>query len=173
MKRRFRRPRPFRWALLILVVVLMGVRIARREDASASPESLVEGPYRVRRVIDGDTLQLENNARIRLIGADTPETVHPKRPAEAWGPEATEFTRRFVSDGLVHLRFDRERLDRYDRFLAYVWVEDRLLNEALISAGLARARLEFHYAESMKRRFRQAQSQAQRANLGIWSAEPR
>ena len=60
-----------------------------------------EGPYRVQRVVDGDTLLLDNQWRVRLIGADTPETVHPERPVEPWGPEATEFTRQCLAEALA------------------------------------------------------------------------
>ena len=43
---------------------------------------------RVKRVIDGDTLLLTNGERVRLIGVDTPETKHPKKPVERFGKEA-------------------------------------------------------------------------------------
>ena len=133
------------------------------------PEALPEGRFRVDRVVDGDTLLLANGARIRLIGADTPETVKPGVPKQAWGPEATRFTQDFVAGGTVRLQMDRERVDRYGRFLAYVWVEDRMLNEELIRSGLARARTEFFYSRSMKTRFTRAEQEAKDAGRGIWS----
>src|SRR5262245_64178349 len=105
----------------------------------------------VRRVIDGDTIIVEPEATIRLIGVDTPETVKPEHPVEPWGPEATEFTREFLAGGAARLSFDRERVDRFGRFLAYVWVDDRLLNEELLREGLARYEPRFHYSESFKR----------------------
>ncbi|MCX7426617.1 MAG: thermonuclease family protein [Planctomycetia bacterium] len=168
---RRRRIRP-RDAILLLVVVALVVG-ARRwyGDAEPSrPESLAEDAYQVQRVVDGDTLLLANEARIRLIGADTPETVKPNWPVEPWGPEATEFTKQFVAGGEVWLRFDRERQDRYGRFLAYVWVGDRMLNEELIRAGLAKAEMGFRYSSSMKTRFRRAEQEARAAQRGIWSA---
>lgn len=109
---------------------------------------------------------------MRLIGVDTPETVKPDHPVEPFGPEATQFTRRFLSAGAVHLKFDDERVDRFGRILAYVWVGDRLLNEELLKVGLARFEPDFHYSEQMKHRFRQAQEEAQRAGIGIWSHLP-
>jgi micrococcal nuclease len=93
------------------------------------PEVLAEGLYDVQRVVDGDTLLLANHARVRLIGADTPETVKPNHPVEPWGPEASEFSRQFVAGRQVRLELDRERLDKFGRILAYVWVGDRMLNE--------------------------------------------
>jgi micrococcal nuclease len=49
---------------------------------------------KVKRVIDGDTIMLESGERVRLIGVDTPETVHPKKPVEKFGKEASAFTKR-------------------------------------------------------------------------------
>jgi len=50
----------------------------------------------VKRVIDGDTIQLSNGERVRLIGVDTPETKHPKKPVEYFGKEASAFTKKMV-----------------------------------------------------------------------------
>jgi len=155
--------------LLLAVVALWALH--RAWDGSrrvVAPESLEEASYAVRRGVDGDTLLLANGARVRLIGVDAPETVKPNWPVEPWGPEASEFTRRFVAGGAVRLQFDRERLDRYDRFLAYVWVGDRMLNEELLRAGLARVERRFRYSQSMKRRFGQAEEEAKIERRGIW-----
>lgn len=74
-------------------------------------------------------------------------------------------------------KFDKERIDRYDRFLAYVWYvdpdseESLLLNEELLRAGLAWARLGYSYSDAMKRRFRAAELEAKGAKRGIWSKQ--
>jgi micrococcal nuclease len=139
------------------------------------PKSLVEGEYRVERVVDGDTLLLANGATIRLQGVDTPETVKPDHPVEPVGPEASRFTQTFIAEGkgTVRLQFDRERVDRNDRFLAYVWVGDRMLNEELVRAGLATAETGFRYSAAMKTRFRRAEEEAKAAERGIWSGKRR
>lgn len=108
-------------------------------------------------------------ATVRLIGVDTPETVKPEHPVEPFGPEATAFTRQFLSGGTARLSFDRERVDRFGRFLAYVWVSEKILNEELLREGLARYEPQFHYSQAMKERFRRAQQQARQAQVGIWS----
>ncbi len=137
--------------------------------APPDAEPLPSGRYQLEYVFDGDTLLLATGQRVRLIGVDTPETVKRDHPVEPFGPEATQFTREFVAGGEVRLEFDRERLDRYGRWLAYVWVGERMLNEELVRAGLARFEPEYHYSETMKRRFRIAQQEAQSARRGIWS----
>jgi micrococcal nuclease len=177
----FRRRAPSRAAVvrswrLAIVLSLLAVAVLLRfwQDRSrpAAPENLAEGAYAVRRVVDGDTLLLENGARVRLIGVDTPETVKPDWPVEPFGPEASKFTKDFLSRGEVYLTFDLEKLDRYGRFLAYAWRDDRmeqLLNEEIVRAGLAKAKTGYRYSSSMKRRFSHAEDEAKTARRGIWS----
>lgn len=166
LPRRFRR----RAIVLLAVAVLVGLQAWRSCRSLPAPQSLAEGIHAVDRVVDGDTLLLAGGQRIRLIGVDTPETVKPDHPIEPWGPEAAEFTRQFVAARPVRLSFDRERLDRFDRYLAYAWVDERLLNEELLRAGLARWEPGYHYSQAMKTRFRRAQQEAQNARRGLWSA---
>ena len=64
------------------------------------------------RVIDGDTLVMENGERVRLIGVDTPETKHPAKPVEHFGKEAAVFTRRMVEVKRVRLEFDPANASR-------------------------------------------------------------
>lgn len=168
---RYRARRPLALVGLFLVIALLRFWASDHRPLSP-PEGLEEGRHRVRRVVDGDTLLLESGARVRLIGADTPETVKPNHPVEPYGPEATEFTKQQVrsAGGEVRLQMDREQKDRFGRFLAYVFVGDQMLNEELIRRGLATARTEFNYSSSMKRRFRRAEEEARLAGRGIWSS---
>ncbi|MES1213392.1 MAG: thermonuclease family protein [Singulisphaera sp.] len=153
--------------LFALVAALQSWRGCSLEVRESQP--MPEGHYRVLRVVDGDTLLMQDHKRLRLMGVDTPETVKEDTPVQPWGPEATEFTREFVGPGEVRLQFDRERTDRFGRYLAYVWVGDRMLNEELLRAGLARWEPGYHYSQSMKTRFRKAQREAQQGQRGIWS----
>jgi micrococcal nuclease len=175
---RFRSMRlPRRPWLAVLLVVLLAALAAWQQRypesfRAASPSDLETGTYRVARVVDGDTIVIVLNGekeRVRLIGANTPETVKPDWPIEPWGPEASQFTKKFLAQGKVRLEFDGQRRDKYDRMLAYVWVDDRMLNEELIRAGLARAEMQYHYSKEMKSRFRRAESEARAAQRGIWS----
>ena len=82
--------------LFTAVLNLLGCSVADRA-----------GNYRiVERVIDGDTLVMENGERVRLIGVDTPETKHPTKPVEHFGKEAAAFTQRIVEGKRVRLEFD-------------------------------------------------------------------
>ena len=160
--------------LLFVVAAMVLAQLWHEHNRPIPPQALDEGTYRVRRVVDGDTLLLDNDARIRLICADTPETVKPNHPVEPFGPEATQFTKDFLASGEVYLTFDRQKVDRYDRFLAYAWLDERMermLNEELIRAGLAEAKTGYPFSSRMKKLFRRAEDEAKAARRGIWSAE--
>jgi micrococcal nuclease len=157
--------------LLVLCCLLIVWRLFEVGGTATGPELLEEGTHQVRRVIDGDTLLLESGARVRLQGIDTPETVTENQPVEAWGPEASRFTKDFVERAgrCVRLTFSLERKDRHDRFLAFVWNGDVMLNEELVRSGLADARLDYRYSGTMKRRLEKAETEARKAGRGIWS----
>jgi len=153
--------------------VLLLVRQFSNEPPVATPHRPpAAGSHDVVRVVDGDTIVFAPKMRVRLIGVNTPESVKPDSPVEPWGPEASAFTRKFLASGTAQLEFDRERYDQYGRFLAYVWVGDRMLNEELLRAGLARWERNYNYSVEKKARFRAAQEEARRAGRGIWSNEP-
>lgn len=171
-RRAARRRLSRRWQTAALALLLSALLICWRWPQPfrpSGPQTLHEGTHRLERVIDGDTLLLANGARVRLIGVDTPETVRPNHPPQPWGLEAARLTRRLVSGGEVRLEFDGPRKDRYGRFLAHVWVGNRMLAEELVRAGLATAETRYDYAYDVKVRLLEAQAEARAARLGIWS----
>jgi len=154
---------------VIVAAVVLVARSFQKQEHAEPVDELASGVHHVQRAVDGDTLILSGGARVRLIGVDTPETVKPNTPVEPFGPEASQFTKNFVAGAEVRLEFDGDRRDKYGRYLAYVWVGDRMLNEELLLAGLAVAETQYRYSAAMKDRFRRAQAQAQAARRGIWS----
>lgn len=128
----------------------------------------------VTHVIDGDTIRVGRGWRqttVRLVGVDTPETVHPNKPVQYYGPEASAFTGRSLEGRRVRLQVKPlERRDHYGRLLAYVVLEDgTLFNRELVRLGYARAltRYPFRHRQS----FVEAEAEAKRSRRGLW-AEP-
>ncbi|HEX5913112.1 MAG TPA: thermonuclease family protein [Rubrobacter sp.] len=124
----------------------------------------------VTRVIDGDTVEAVLDDQIldvRLIGIDTPETVHPSEPVGCYGPAASSFTTRMLEGQVVELEFDVERVDRYGRTLAYVWLDEQLFNETLLSRGFAQVST-FPPNVKYVDRFLAAQREARANERGLW-----
>jgi endonuclease YncB( thermonuclease family) len=131
--------------------------------SSTPPATLVK----VRRAIDGDTLELSTGETVRLIGVDTPETKHPKKPVERFGKEAAAFTKRLVEGKEVRLEYDQQRADKYGRTLAYVYLADgTFLNAEIVRQGygFAYTRFPFTYLEE----FRRLEREAREAKRGLW-----
>lgn len=101
-----------------------------RDDSHCGPAEAV-----VAEVIDGDTIVLENGDRVRYLMVDTPEVTQGKN--ECWGNEARSFNASLVLGQIVSLRYDAECKDRYGRWLAYVSVGGREVNELLLERGHA------------------------------------
>lgn len=125
----------------------------------------------VTRVIDGDTIVIDGNKKIRLIGIDTPETVHSSKPVEFYGKEASKFTKQMIEGKKIRLEYDVQRTDRYRRTLAYVYLEDgTFLNAELVKQGYAKIST---YPSNVKYvdLFLKLQQDARENNRGLWNKE--
>lgn len=93
--------------------------------------------------VDGDTAKFitsDGEKTTRFLAIDTPETVHPKKKAEPFGKEASEYTCHALSHAKeIVLEYDpgSEKVDKYDRYLAWVFVDGTLLQQKLVEEGLA------------------------------------
>jgi micrococcal nuclease len=138
-----------------------------RQPRGAPAPAATSGSLRVRQVLDGDTLTVSGVGIVRLIGVDSPEKQGGFREAEPFGDDAAAFLKRLVEGKLVRLEYDGDRKDRYDRTLAYVFLEDgTLVNEAIIRGGWAETYRSFTYRR--KPDFQAAEREARAARRGMW-----
>jgi micrococcal nuclease len=122
----------------------------------------------VTRVIDGDTIVLENGTKVRYIGIDTPETKNPRKPVEYFGKEASEANKKLVEGKKVRLEYDVQRTDKYGRTLAYVYLEDgTFVNACLVMNGLAQVST---YPPNVKYQdeFLELERYAREKKKGLW-----
>jgi len=123
--------------------------------------------FRVLRVIDGDSLEVEGVGEVRLIGVDTPELYHPLKPVQFFAREASEYVKNILGKSRVRLEYDQEKVDKYGRTLAYVYLEDGCcLNEEIIKNGYGFALLRFPFQHLM--RYRALEDQARKKGVGLW-----
>jgi len=161
-------PRILRLASLCITAVLaVTMGALAQEEAEVEYDETVT----VERIVDGDTIRIapavDGIDEVRLIGIDTPETKDPDCDVQPYGPEALTFTRDELQGEEVDLEFDEDRVDRYDRLLAYVYTDDEMFNETLLEEGYAQV-YTVSPNDRYEDRFEEAQEVAQEAEIGIW-----
>lgn len=141
---------------------------------------------KVTRVVDGDTIVVNlkgKDEKIRMILVDTPETVHPSKPVEFYGKEASNFTKAQLTNKTVYLQKDVSDRDRYNRVLRYVWlkrpmtnnptdeeIKNNMYNAILVKEGYGKIATfppDIKYVDL----FRELDKSAREKNLGMWSME--
>lgn len=147
------------------------------------PRGPTEAGFRVSRVVDGDTVWVARNGvtvKVRLIGIDTPETVHPSEPVGCFGPEATAYAQSVLLDRPATLEYDpsQDRVDAYGRRLAYLWLDGTTAGDYLgmfnldaIRGGFAREYL-YDQPYAWYPEFVAAQDRAAAEGLGLWAVCP-
>ncbi|MEO8084706.1 MAG: thermonuclease family protein, partial [Ardenticatenales bacterium] len=141
--------------------------------AAIAPDAAL---LRVVRVVDGDTidvLRAGRAERVRLIGIDTPETADPRTVVQCFGREAAARAGAMLAGKRVRIATDasQDEHDKYDRLLAYVWLEDgTFVNQALIAEGFAH---EYTYDTPYRYQaeFKAAERQARERSVGLWSPD--
>ena len=126
-------------------------------------------------VIDGDTIKVkigQTTETVRLLLIDTPETKHPKLKTQPFGKEAYTYTFNLLPKGtIVKLEYDKLKMDKYKRLLAYVYINDKMVNELLVSEGLARVgfviKPNIKHLETLKN----SETQSKKKQLNIWSVK--
>ena len=161
-----------RWTLgrhhgfAVLTTLVLALLLCNPSSHVLSAAGAAESEQVVR-VVDGDTLVLRNIGTVRLIGIDTPETVDPRVPVQAFGKEATAFLRQMVDGQAVRLEYDTQRLDKYGRTLAYLYLpDDSFVNLEMVRQGYAHAYLTYPFRHMEE--FRRAERQAREAGRGLW-----
>ncbi|MFJ7732040.1 thermonuclease family protein [Lysinibacillus sp. NPDC097231] len=125
---------------------------------------------------DGDTIQATINGKkekIRLLMVDTPEMNYNKGEAQPYAQDAKDYTIKLLENAKkVEAVYDvGPETDDYDRLLAYVFVDDVLLQESLLKEGLAAVRFIHKPNNTFEDEFREIQQDAEKAKLNIWSHE--
>nr|WP_290668414.1 thermonuclease family protein [Ardenticatena sp.] len=176
------------WKLLTLAVLFLAMTnialLVFVLQSRAEPATLTSAPtptpfalpnnreaVRVVRVIDGDTIEIENGERVRYLGIDTPESdVNPNLSSpEFYGPEATEFNRQLVEGKIVYLEPDQTDRDHFGRLLRWIFLEDGTLVEAeMVRLGYAFVNIippDDRYADLL----RDLEFVAREQRRGVWS----
>ncbi len=118
----------------------------------------------VKRVIDGDTIELQDNTMVRYQGIDAPDS------SELFYKEATEANKELVEGKKIKLEYDAYTSDKFGRVLAYVIIGDKNISIELVKKGLAKvAILEDRRKLIYQDELLKAEQEAKTKKLGVWS----
>lgn len=126
--------------------------------------------------VDGDTFKIvmDNEIKtVRMLAIDTPESVHPTKKVEKYGKESSKYTCDLLTNAKkIELEYDNnsDKLDKYNRVLAWVFVDDYLLQDILVRNGYAEVAYlynEYKYTDILK----EHETLAKLEKLNIWSEE--
>ena len=158
-------------ALCNLVAVGLSLLMSCGSGATTENKVLIT----ILKVIDGDTVDIDvdgRTERVRLIGVNTPETKHPTKPIECFGPEASAYLKQLLPRGTaVRIERDVEARDRYGRLLLYLYLgsNDLFINLDLVSRGYGTP-MSIEPNTFHRNNFVRAAAQAEAANVGLWKA---
>jgi micrococcal nuclease len=158
-------------ALRNLVVIGLSLLVSCSSGATTENEVLIT----IFKVVDGDTVDIEidgHTERVRLIGVNTPETKHPTKPIECFGPEASAYLTQLLPQGtVVRIERDVEARDRYGRMLLYLYLgsNDLFINLDLVARGYGTP-MSIEPNTFHRNDFVRAAAQAEAANVGLWKA---
>ena len=149
--------------LLIIVVILLAITIGLGVKYSiwltTYPPEMEQ--VMVVRVIDGDTIELQDGRHVRYLGIDTPET------GDFYADEATTRNKELVEGKVVELQRGKRDRDEYDRLLRYVYIHGVFVNAELVAQGYASAYI-FDPDERYSQVIVQLEQYAKMRERGLW-----
>lgn len=159
----------------VVLIVFIGGMVFKPIAAESSAVNIPKISYAekyviVTRVIDGDTIEITNGEKVRYIGVNAPESVHPKKSVQCFGKEAAVYNRKLVEGKVVRLVRDISKTDKYGRLLRYVYLRDgTFVNLALVKNGYAYATT-FPPDVAHSHLFVEAARQARAQSVGLWDS---
>lgn len=118
---------------------------------------------KVKRVIDGDTIELANGQIVRYVGVNAPNNGEP------FEEEATEANSKLVSGKTIMIEYDAYTSDRFGRVLAYPTVDGKNVVVELARQGMVKVTI---YEDRRKLKYQdellKAQEEAKKNRRGVW-----
>ena len=174
-KTRTKHKRALTLILIAILLLLLAAAAAVLLFTKRTKQGPLEGPCRVLKVYDGDTISVligNTETTIRMIGIDTPESVNRDQSKNTpEGMEVSLWLHDCLEGRKVWLEYDEQREDRYGRTLAYVWLDEgeTMLEDVLLKNGMALT-LPIEPNLRYSSRFSELERQAKREKAGFWGS---
>lgn len=165
----------FKYILIFFIVVassFLFFLLDEPKEVQESNEIEIQTPYKVNRVVDGDTIKVEIDGKyetVRLLGINTPEVDNPNTKEECYGPEASAYLKKLLDNQSVYLLADQQNKDRdkYNRLLRYVYMQDgTFVEEELLRNGYAYNYPYFPF--KFMKEFSDWEQEARENDVGLW-----
>jgi micrococcal nuclease len=146
------------WAAIAIILGMLSLAVYSHVSGTDA--------HVVKRVIDGDTIILDDGRHVRLIGVDAPEIDSPYRKAEPFGEESRDYMKRLLERRIVTIKTSREPYDKYGRTLAYVYLGPTMVNSLIVRDGYAKVYRRFRFPE--RNLFINYEKEAKAKGVGMW-----
>lgn len=156
------------WIGIVIILAISGYNLFQQYKPIPSGERF---EVTLQRVVDGDTAWFDVNGestKVRFLYIDTPESTKEIQP---YGKEASNYTKEQLTNATkieLELNVDGDRTDKYDRLLAWVFIDGELLQEKLASQGLVKKFYDYGYDYTYKNDIIKADKEAQDNKRGIY-----
>lgn len=143
--------------------------LAYHQSVLGARNPVIEENILVKQITDGDTIILEDDSRVRLIGIDAPELKHEglNIKQECYGAESKDYLKSLIEGKRINLEKDRTDLDRYGRKLRYIYYNSTLVNDIIVKNGYAKS---YPYPPDIKYQpiLDASQQLAKTNKIGMW-----
>lgn len=123
--------------------------------------------------VDGDTATFKidgKNVKVRFLAIDTPESVHPYKEVEEYGKDASEYTCNILKKAnSIEIAYEdnMSNKDKYGRTLAWVFADNKLVQESLVEIGYAEVKYVYAKYTYLDKLYK-AQEKAKSKKIGVW-----
>jgi len=135
------------------------------------PEEKIREKSQVVFVYDGDTIQLADKRKVRLIGLDAPEINYNSKQSDCFADEAKNTIIQLLNGQIVEMEKDKEDTDKYGRFLRYIYLDNVFINDFLLRQGYAHV-MTIPPDTKYSQEFQEAEKEAKDGKRGLWGKCP-
>lgn len=151
---------------VIVLIAILGISGCSQNNKTVQANAGEQFTVKLSKCIDGDTATFTNVGTTRFLYIDTPEST---RTVEPYGKEAAAYTCSLLKKAnTIELQYDGPKKDKYDRTLAWVWIDGKLIQKEIIKKGYVEKFYDYG-TYSYETELEELQATAQSQKVGIWS----